>query len=296
MVRAARIVADRLRRQPFEVVVFVVQDGFPGGPAGSERYDDIVAAASPWVDYRDAQVIATVLGPVLMALAVPAAWQAARRREPAAAYMLVGWTTYAVGALVMAGLLRGALPLNLVTQHIFQAGWLLEGLAWLRVLGLHTAALRRGAERSAVEKRTLEALAATDALTGLPNRRGLQAALAQALPQARAGSALALYLIDLDGFKPVNDRLGHEAGDEVLVGVARRLQALLRGSDVVARTVAEAVADRASESAQYGRGRCFIIPSAERLFGGGANAGDVEVSGDGGAASGVGLGSGGGAA
>ena len=68
-----------------------------------------------------------------------------------------------------------------------------------------------------------------------PNRRGLSEALEQALARSSAQRLAAVYLLDLDGFKAVNDRLGHEAGDEVLVGVARRLQALLRGSDVVAR-------------------------------------------------------------
>jgi diguanylate cyclase len=49
------------------------------------------------------------------------------------------------------------------------------------------------------------------------------------------GRIAAFYLLDLDGFKPVNDRFGHDAGDELLVGVGRRLKALLRSSDTVAR-------------------------------------------------------------
>ncbi|WP_028492345.1 diguanylate cyclase domain-containing protein [Thioalkalivibrio sp. ALE19] len=75
-----------------------------------------------------------------------------------------------------------------------------------------------------------------DSLTGLPNRSLLQEHLRQALSRARRnGTRLALLVCDLDGFKPVNDRLGHDAGDVVLVTVAARLRSGVRESDVVAR-------------------------------------------------------------
>jgi diguanylate cyclase (GGDEF)-like protein len=86
-----------------------------------------------------------------------------------------------------------------------------------------------------VEKQTLLALAHTDALTGLPNRRGLQLAMQGALAAARPDSVLAVFMLDLDGFKPINDRLGHDAGDELLVQVGQRLRQQLRNSDLVAR-------------------------------------------------------------
>jgi len=75
-----------------------------------------------------------------------------------------------------------------------------------------------------------------DALTGLPNRSlfddRLQSAMASAL---RHGERFALILVDLDGFKGVNDRHGHLAGDTLLVEVGQRLLACVRGSDTVAR-------------------------------------------------------------
>jgi diguanylate cyclase (GGDEF)-like protein/PAS domain S-box-containing protein len=79
-------------------------------------------------------------------------------------------------------------------------------------------------------------LAYHDSLTGLPNRAMFDEFLTIALARARrAGTAVALLCLDLDGFKAVNDRLGHAAGDDVLRQVGRRLLAVSRGSDVVGR-------------------------------------------------------------
>ncbi len=75
-----------------------------------------------------------------------------------------------------------------------------------------------------------------DALTGLPNRLLLQDRLAQGLEAAkRHGTAVGVLFIDLDRFKVVNDSLGHDVGDMLLVEVARRIHSSLRRSDTVAR-------------------------------------------------------------
>lgn len=82
----------------------------------------------------------------------------------------------------------------------------------------------------------LDFLAHHDALTGLPNRLLLNDRLEHAVARARreAGS-LALLFLDLDGFKGVNDTLGHAVGDRLLVAVAERMRARLRASDTLAR-------------------------------------------------------------
>ncbi len=82
----------------------------------------------------------------------------------------------------------------------------------------------------------LQRIAHHDALTGLPNRLLFLDRLKQAEAQARrTGSLLAVCYCDLDGFKPVNDRFGHEAGDNVLITIGKRMLECVRSGDTVGR-------------------------------------------------------------
>jgi diguanylate cyclase (GGDEF)-like protein len=92
-------------------------------------------------------------------------------------------------------------------------------------------------ERDRAHQKAL-VLARTDALTGLANRRNLEALLQQRIETYGAlkpPRQFVLCCLDLDGFKPINDRYGHKVGDEVLRVVAERLRRTFRGSDVVGR-------------------------------------------------------------
>lgn len=82
----------------------------------------------------------------------------------------------------------------------------------------------------------LQTMAATDPLTGLCNRRAFDQAMDRAFAEAiRNGTDLACVMIDLDGFKQLNDQMGHPAGDQLLIGCAQILSQVGRTSDVVGR-------------------------------------------------------------
>ncbi|SFC85081.1 EAL domain-containing protein [Massilia yuzhufengensis] len=91
-------------------------------------------------------------------------------------------------------------------------------------------------QRQKQAEEALLRMANHDALTGLPNRVLMQDRLGQAIMHAhRAQRQVAVMFIDLDRFKHVNDSLGHDAGDQLIVEIARRLSSSLRESDTVAR-------------------------------------------------------------
>ncbi len=121
---------------------------------------------------------------------------------------------------------------------------------WTRLLSVVSATyeqadndrylLERSLEVSSAEMRglhdSLSRKALTDELTGLPNRRALRERLQHLVSaQRQDGPTVAVLFLDLDGFKLVNDSLGHDAGDELLIRTAERLRAICREGDVVAR-------------------------------------------------------------
>ena len=98
------------------------------------------------------------------------------------------------------------------------------------------AVLRQGRGSSGVRRVLSTPAAATDHLTGLPSRLFFEGRLQAEVQRAEARARrLAVFFIDLDGFKPVNDSYGHSSGDKVLEQVGQRLKALARGTKVAAR-------------------------------------------------------------
>ncbi|HEX8166581.1 MAG TPA: diguanylate cyclase [Beijerinckiaceae bacterium] len=89
--------------------------------------------------------------------------------------------------------------------------------------------------RRVLAEAALREAAMIDSLTGLPNRRAFHDHLGRAVAQAGRSAPLALLMLDLDGFKALNDAHGHEAGDAALVALGRALQGILREADVPAR-------------------------------------------------------------
>ncbi|MEJ2291726.1 MAG: EAL domain-containing protein [Deinococcales bacterium] len=94
--------------------------------------------------------------------------------------------------------------------------------------------LKEAYARARTERHLAQRFARQDLLTGLPNRRALEADL-EALIEANDDARAAVLFLDLDGFKVINDTLGHEAGDTLLKLVAERLAGAMREGDLVAR-------------------------------------------------------------
>ena len=164
----------------------------------------------------------TILMVVLGAMAV---WHA---RTQAQTFLAASLASMA-GAFVTTLAVMGQIPFTAATFRAVEVGVMVEASIWALALGLR---LRRDRE---VHVHALQ-LAQHDSLTGLCNRRGL---LERALPvlaaSKRHGRPAALILLDLDHFKSINDRHGHDAGDRTLVAVADRVRGLCRVEDVIAR-------------------------------------------------------------
>jgi len=120
---------------------------------------------------------------------------------------------------------------NQYQRHLFIAFVVISSFTLIIfLLGLH----RLRHERR--QKLDLLAHANSDPLTGLPNRRNLEQFAAQVLRQAqRDQSQFALMYLDLDGFKDVNDRLGHDIGDQLLIKIGEQFQTLVRSNERIAR-------------------------------------------------------------
>ena len=129
-----------------------------------------------------------------------------------------------------------------------------------RVLDLALAAVAEAEQRLQVQQQRidyLESLSVTDELTRVRNRRGFHAELERALADSsRSGRGGVVLLIDLDGFKAVNDTHGHAAGDFVLQTVAGWLDAQVRPGDTVARLGGDEFAVlMPATDAEHGRAR-----------------------------------------
>ena len=138
----------------------------------------------------------------------------------------------------------------------YQWAWLALLLPAFALIGSRISAMRarilHANEELTNALATIQDMATHDSLTGLPNRAALSEVLQHAVTKAtRSKDGLAIFFIDLDNFKSINDSLGHPAGDLLLREMARRIRASVRQSDLVARlggdefvVMVDAVADR----------------------------------------------------
>jgi diguanylate cyclase (GGDEF)-like protein len=122
----------------------------------------------------------------------------------------------------------------MLAHHVMH--WAVAYFAIIFLMMIFESTTRRLKQERDEERDRYAYLAAHDPLTGLANRTMFDTQLTRALASSeRNGNIVGLMMIDLDGFKPVNDTLGHDAGDVVLRVISERLQNLLRKTDTIAR-------------------------------------------------------------
>lgn len=175
-------------------------------------------------------IYATGLGPVLAVVFFIVVVGAVRIRGYSAAHPATLWALLA--------LLAGQIAIELEWAPSVIDERLLRGVTALNALGLVFAGsvLASALAEKEVSETQLWHRSLHDPLTGLANRTLLVDYLGQALERAQKGAlTLAVFYINLDRFKVVNDSLGHVVGDQLLVGVAERLLGCLRHNDVAAR-------------------------------------------------------------
>jgi diguanylate cyclase (GGDEF)-like protein len=151
---------------------------------------------------------------------------------------LIRLITIVIFGSMMAWLLRPLFRSAALADHMTLGATPLAPLPVVRddEIGLLTAAFNRLLAKLVNQQVELERLAHHDELTGLPNRKLLIDRIQQALARARRqGTQVAVLFMDLNGFKLVNDTLGHDAGDEVLREISRRLLTTVRQADTLAR-------------------------------------------------------------
>ncbi|WP_167143300.1 diguanylate cyclase domain-containing protein [Pseudomonas sp. OTU750018] len=176
-------------------------------------------------------------------------------RVPGARLFALAWMMLLAGAVLLALRNFAIIPSNFLTLYSMQIGSSLEMILLSFALAARFNELKRQREAAlqnnerVLEERVAERTQALeeanqrlseqamrDPLTGLANRTALQQHLSQALSRnQRRQELLVVMLIDLDGFKPINDLYGHGFGDLVLAEVAQRLNLQMRESDLAAR-------------------------------------------------------------
>lgn len=196
-------------------------------------------------------------------------------REPATVELVIlppFWMTWWFRLLALAAAAAALFALGAWRlRRVFRQQALLEGQVRERTRTLEE-------KMTVIEdlKKKYEVLSTTDSLTGLANRRFFLERIGEEIGRARRrGEGIGLVLIDLDHFKAVNDRHGHQAGDDVLVAVARLLEEWFRSYDLVARWGGEefivaflgsdraGALDRMERLRQHVAGRSFVADGNE---------------------------------
>jgi diguanylate cyclase (GGDEF)-like protein len=150
-------------------------------------------------------------------------------------YMAVAYSPY--GVVAMGGCMSLSYFVFVELRELSTSGvfFLAIMIAFTMICAMASANSWAAHDRQILLIRTQETLAATDPLTGIPNRRAFLERLSGAVQSAAWGHQAVICLVDLDGFKAVNDSAGHAAGDDMLRAIGSALGGAVRETDTVAR-------------------------------------------------------------
>jgi diguanylate cyclase (GGDEF)-like protein len=140
--------------------------------------------------------------------------------------------------IAMPSMMAATIPAIIATFGKFDMTYWLTGLllSGFLVGGVEAVRTRHARATKSIGRRlAFSALARQDGLTGMPNRLALREWFDERVTLANRPAMLAVHYLDLDGFKPVNDRYGHPTGDALLVAVAQRIRGTIRATDMAAR-------------------------------------------------------------
>jgi diguanylate cyclase (GGDEF)-like protein len=189
----------------------------------------LLAAGALLTDWPFFTISATLLGAAFSFGAVGIGLIAVKDGRPVALLYLAGSSALLAGAAAFSLRVLGWVPTNFLTSN----GMLIGSFFEMLLLSLSLANRIHDLQQREV---TLKQLAHHDPLTGLANRTQLTKQLQLAVARSRRNSTqFAVLMLDLNGFKPVNDRYGHAVGDQLLIEIGRRLLAGVRSTDVAAR-------------------------------------------------------------
>ncbi len=190
------------------------------------------------IDTQIVTLLVSTLGLAPALLGLPGAIRMTKRGERVGWYFLAAWLIYFVTTAVLIEVIKGRVDVGFWTIHSFQFGATADMFIFMAVLGMQSQALREDASKTKTEHLRLITLAHTDLLTSLPNRQSLYESTKEALKSLGRNQFLAIYIIDIDKFKAVNEHFSQTIGDELLIAVAKRLQYAVSQNSLVSRFTA----------------------------------------------------------
>jgi len=192
----------------------------------------VVFARQIWIGH----FLAYFIGQIGIIAVFTAAVSSLRSGFKPAGYYLIAVSVFLLAALVFLFKFYGWIPTNSFTMHAVLFGSAAESILLSCALGYRFRAMREEEQHLREREKNLQTITVTDELTGLFNRRFLNAALIKEIAAARRGkTSLSLLMMDVDHFKNFNDTYGHLEGDQALVTLGKVMMQILREEDIACR-------------------------------------------------------------